>query len=335
MHLTSPATALSAVITQHGDPATVLTVIDIPLRTPGPDEVVLRMRCAPINPADLNVIEGTYGRLPPLPAVIGNEGVGEVIVCGSAVTTLKPGDVVRPGDGVGTWCTWAVARADACIKLPRGLTVDQVAQLTVNPATAWRVLADFVELTPGDWVVQNAATSAVGRCLIALCREQGIKTINLVRCPESAAELTALGADVVLPDDRAAAKAIAAIVGDRPPRLALNAVGGDSAATLAKVLAPRGTLVTIGAMARQPLTIPNGPLIFKELRAVGFWISAWYRRASLVDRDGMLHALAALCAAGRLPLPVAQRYSLRELSTAVARAREGGRSGKVLLDLCD
>lgn len=325
-----PVQTLVARIGAHGDPAQVLTLAEVPLRAPGPGEVLLRMQRAPINPADINVIEGTYGWLPALPAVPGNEGVGEVVAIGPGVD-LPIGARVRPSSG--TWCAWMTVVASSCQVLPIDLPVDQAAMLTVNPATAWRILADFVDLQPGDWVVQNAATSAVGRCLIALCRERGVRTANLVRRAESVAMLQAVGADVVLVDDRSARAELQRITADRPPRLALNAVGGDSAATLAAVLAPQGTLVTIGAMARQPLRLPNGPLIFKELRAVGFWVSAWYRRASPEVVQAMIDALAERVRSGVLHQQVAAVYPLAQVAEAVAHARRDGRDGKVLLAL--
>lgn len=331
--ITPPACRLVAMIDAHGDPERVLRIAEQTLAAPSSQQVVLRMRRAPINPADINVMEGSYGRLPPLPAVVGNEGVGEIIACGKEVKGLQAGDWVRPGE-TGTWCSWMVTEASACLRLPPLPHIDQAAMLTVNPATAWRVLEDFARLEAGDWVVQNAATSAVGRCLIALCRERGLRCACLVRRPEALAELSALGADAVVMDDRAAAATLIALTADRPPRLAINAVGGDSAATLAKVLAPGGTLVTIGAMARRPLQISNGALIFKELRLVGFWISAWYRRAAPDQRDHMLAELAARLADGRLQLPVERVYPLGEVAAAVAHARQGGRRGKILL-ACD
>jgi NADPH:quinone reductase-like Zn-dependent oxidoreductase len=86
-------------------------------------------------------------------------------------------------------------------------------------------------------------------------------------------------------------------------------------------------------MARQPLRLPNGPLIFKELRAVGFWISAWYRRASPEAVQAMIDALAERVRSGVLHQQVAAVYPLAQVAEAVAHARRDGRDGKVLLAL--
>jgi NADPH:quinone reductase-like Zn-dependent oxidoreductase len=140
---------------------------------------------------------------------------------------------------------------------------------------------------------------------------------------------------VVLLDDRAAVAAIAARTGDRPPRLAINQVGGDSALTLAKAAAPGGTVVTIGAMSRQPVTVPAGLLIFKDIRFTGYWITTWYRTAPASERDAMFARLAALVDAGTLVQPVAATYPLAGWRDALAHAGRDARGGKILFDLAD
>lgn len=302
----------------HGDPAAVLRIEDVSLPDPGPGQIRVRMRLAPVNPADLNVIEGTYGRLPSLPATVGNEGVGEVVA-----GAWPAGTLVRPRDGLGTWCQELVADTARCTRLPDGLPDEQAAQLGVNPATAWAVLHEFGPLTAGDWVLCNAPASGVGRSLAAVCAARGLRLACLVRRDGEAPE----GA-MAVPEGREAAKALKGL----GARLALNQVGGDSAVTLAKALAPQGALVTIGALARQPLSLPNGAVIFNELRCCGFWVSRWYERVQPTVVETMMGELGALMRNGRLMLPVAATYGLGQTHEAVAHARRPGRGGKILLN---
>ncbi len=306
----------------HGDPAQVLRLDEVAVGDPGPGQVRLRMRLAPVNPADLNVIEGTYGRLPSLPATVGNEGLGEVVAVGADVA-WPVGTLVRPRDGQGTWCECLIADAARCTRLPDGLPDDQAAQLAVNPATAWAVLDAFGPLAPGAWVLCNAPASAVGRSLAALCSARGLRLACLVRRDGEAPEGV-----LAVPEGRAAAQMLKPL----GAMLALNQVGGDSAVTLAKSLAPQGALVTIGALARQPLSLPNGPVIFGELRCCGFWVSRWYERSAPAMVEAMMHELGGLVRSGHLHLPVAATYPLAQVQDAVSHARRGGRGGKVLLD---
>lgn len=318
---------------EFGPPLEVLRVERWDLPSPGPGEVLVRMKAAPVNPADINVIEGRYGKLPALPAPVGNEGVGEVVALGEGVDALRVGQAVRPVPGVGCWREALVAPASELTPLPDGLAVEQAATLCVNPATAWRMLHDFVELRPGDWVVQNAGTSAVGRAVVEIARSLKLRTVSTVRREEAVADLRALGGDVVVTEPLNLGRAIEGLTGGPRPRLALNGVGGVSALELAKALAPGGTHVTYGAMSRSPFTLPAGMLIFSDLRFVGFWVTAWYERATREQTDAMLGDLARLVGAKKLGVTIEARYPLAEARAAVAHALREGRWGKILLEM--
>jgi trans-2-enoyl-CoA reductase len=191
------------------------------------------------------------------------------------------------------------------------------AMLKINPATALRMLRDFVPLERGAWIVQNAANSGVGRAVIEIARECGWRTISVVRRAELIAELQALGSDVVLVEGESLTGEIKAALGGAPLQLALNAVGGDSALRLANALSPGGTLVTYGAMSRQPVRLPNGLLIFQDIRFRGFWVSRWYEAASGKEVSAMFDELFAFATRGLFLPPIAATYSLKQASAAL------------------
>jgi mitochondrial enoyl-[acyl-carrier protein] reductase / trans-2-enoyl-CoA reductase len=318
-------------LTAFGKPAEVLSVREIARPQPGEGELLLEMLAAPLNPADLNVIEGRYGELPALPAVIGNEGVGRVAALGSNTAGFSVDDLVLPMRR-GTWSQFMLAGSAEAVRLPREVDVFQAAMLSVNPASAWGMLESFVGLRRGDWIAQNAANSAVGRCVIQIARSRGWKTLNVVRRPEVIEDLKSLGADVVVLESRDL-REVAAECGVAGARLALNAVGGASALNLANALADQGTLVTYGAMGRQPIKIPNGLLIFRNLEFKGFWVSRWLQRLSPAEAARAWNSLAALSLQGKLQIPVHRVFPLGDLLAAVEEAAREGRDGKVLLDL--
>ena len=298
-----------------------------------PDQVLVRMLFAPINPADLNVIEGSYARRLCLEggAVPGGEGVGRIEEVGAAVTGLPLGALVLLPTGVGTWSEACVVAADEVVLVPRGIAPEQASMLRVNPATALRMLSDFVELKPGDWLIQNAANSGVGRAVIQIARHRGWRTINVVRREELIPELLAMGADHVVLEEEAGREQVKIMTGGAPIALALNAVGGESALRLANALEVGGTLVTYGAMSRQPLRIPNGLLIFQDLSWRGFWITLWYERASPESRGALFRELFDLAQKGVIHSLIEKIYPLAAIEAALTRAQQGHRSGKILL----
>ncbi|HXA08523.1 MAG TPA: 2-enoyl thioester reductase domain-containing protein [Chthoniobacterales bacterium] len=314
----------------HGKPEEVLRLEEQPLPQPAPDEALVRMLAAPINPADLNAIEGKYPIRPELPATPGMEGAGVVVEIGARVRDLAVGTRVILPHNLGTWREACVVAAEKLVAVPDEIEPAQAAMLKINPLTAWRMLHDFVALQPGDWVIQNAANSAAGRAVIHLARELGYRTINVVRRTELIEELRAEGGDVVLLDDDNLRAAAAGATAGAPIRLALNAVGGESALRLAKIVAPEATIVTYGAMSLRPLTLPNGLLIFKNLHFTGFWINKWYEQATPAARNEAFARIFAFTRRGLLQTKIEHTYPLGEFRTAVARAAEGKRGGKII-----
>ena len=323
----------AAIYETHGNPAEVLRVVELPWPQAAADEVVVKMSAAPINPADLNSIEGKYPIRPTLPATPGMEGAGIVAELGTGVRDLAVGTPVILPHGFGTWREACAIAADKLVAVPPEIEPIQASMLKVNPITAWRMLHDFVSLQPGEWLIQNAANSAAGRCVIQIARELGYKTVNVVRRPELVAELQELGGDVVLIDGENFRDEVAAATGRVPIRLALNAVGGENALRVAKTLAADGTMVTYGAMSLQPLSIPNGMLIFKNLRFTGFWVNKWYDAATPQQRAETFGPIFEMAKRGLLQTKVEKTYPLSEAKAAMEHASRDKRAGKILFEL--
>jgi trans-2-enoyl-CoA reductase len=320
----------AAVYETHGNPADVLHVESRPWPTPSAGEVIVKMRAAPINPADLNQIEGKYPVRAQLPATPGFEGAGIVAEVHRDVTNVNADALVILPHNAGTWRDAVAVRADELVVVPAGIEPVHAAMLKINPMTAWRLLHDYVDLARGDWLIQNAANSAAGRAVIQIARELGYKTVNVVRRSELIGELRADGGDVVLVDSENLRHEVEDAIGGPPIRLGLNAVGGESALRLANCLAPGSTLVTYGAMSLQPLKIPNGLLIFKDLRFRGIWINKWYDNATPAQRMEAFQHLFEMAKRGLLQTKMEKAYPLSEVKTAVAHAARGQRSGKII-----
>ncbi|NXD94239.1 MECR protein, partial [Chaetorhynchus papuensis] len=324
---------------RHGEPAAVVQLKDLEVPKLGDYDVHIKMLAAPINPADINMIQGTYPLLSPLPAVGGNEGVGEVLEVGHRVTALKPGDWVIPADaGLGTWRTRGVFPEEKLLKVPSDIPVLCAATLSVNPCTAFRVLADFESLAPGDSVIQNAANSGVGQAVIQIARASGIKTINVVRdrpdLPKLVERLMALGADHVVTEEMLRKPEMKDIFKSTPrPRLALNCVGGKSTTEMLRHLQPKGTMVTYGGMAKQPVMVPVSAFIFRDVRLGGVWMTQW-RKDHAQDQGsvaGMMDALCQLIRRGQLTAPACTEVPLQDYRAALEASMKPFVSSKQIL----
>lgn len=321
--------SLTAVYHQHGMPAAVLRVEAWPSETPGPTQVRVRLIAAPVNPSDLNLIEGSYGRLRDLPDVPGNEGVGIVEEIGRGVSSLSPGDQVLVA--AGSWRQQGLWPESQLIRIPTGLDPLQAAMLRINPATAWALLTEMRKLEPGDWILQNAPTSGVGHSVIALAKRLGLRVLSFFRRPESEAALREAGAEHLLPDQPEAFEPARELLGEEPVPLGLNAVGGESASRLFKLLGEEGMLVTYGAMARQPVRLSNAGLIFGERSARGFWLTRWLERQPPEKIRAIYRELAERLLNEELMIPIDRVYPLEQVRDAVDAAARSGRRGKILL----
>ena len=300
-------------------------------------------------------------------AVPGNEGVFEVVsLGGSSSSGLQKGDWVIPAASqFGTWRTHAAAEADKFLKVDKeGLNPLQVATVSVNPCTAYRLLRSYgpsaghkspvgvaggmrpLEPGSGEWFIQNGANSGVGRAAIQFGRLWGLRSINVVRerdTPEATEtlkrELQDLGADVVVTESeflsRSWREQLAEITrgGREEVGLGFNCVGGKSATAIARSLGEGASMVSYGGMAKQPVALPVGLLIFKDIRFLGFWLSKWNER-DVPGRKHMIDDILSLVRAGKFrDVPVEEvkwdwETEEETLRKAVQGGLEGFRKGK-------
>lgn len=315
-------------LTAYGNPVEGLNYVDIPEpAAPGPNQVLIGIEFSPLNPNDLLLAQGIYGIRPALPTVIGNEGVGRIVAVGAEVKNVKVGDRVLAPLSSFTWRERMVISAKGLFALPANADPQQLSMLAINPPTAALLLSEYVDLKPGEWVVQNAANSAVGRWVIAFAKARSLKTANIVRRPELVAELKAIGGDVVVVDSPNVSKEIKAAVGQAELRLALDGVSGPATGVLASTLSAHSTLVSYAAMSEAPMSLSPLDVIFKPITLRGFWLG---HPESTAKTAPALAQAAEMIASRQVQIPVAATYALSSIKEAVAHALRGG---KILLDV--
>lgn len=312
-------------------PQDVVEAVDAELPPPRPGQALVAVLAAPINPSDLLQLTGQYGILPPLPATPGNEGVGRVLALGPHVENVHVGQVVLLPAGSGTWTTQMIADAASLLPLPSEADPRQLSMLTVNPPTAWLLLTEIVDLEPGDWVIQNAANSAVGGYLVQIAKHRGLKLINVVRRESAVAAVKELGAEYVLVDGEDLPRRVKEITGGAKVALGIDAVGGAATERLAHCVGRGATVVNYGAMSGEVCHASPADIIFRDVRLRGFWVSAWYGAATPQRKIEVLGKIAQLIASGELSAKVQATYPIERIKEAVAAAAAGERDGKILL----
>ena len=294
-------------------------------------EVLLELLASPINPSDVLTLTGEYGMLPPLPAVGGNEGVAKVVEQGPGVNAPDVGQTVLIPIGIGTWRTHMVAQADKLVPLPNEADPQQLSMISINPPTASLMLSEFVDLEPGDWVIQNAANSGVGNYLIQLAHNRGLKTVNVVRRESLIDPLTAQGADVVVVDGDDLAERVKEATDGAKIRLGIDAVGDTATGRMADCLTEGATLVNYGMMSGKPCKISPTALIFRGITLRGFWLAKWFEQASPAQQKEVYGNLIQLIVSGKLKAPIDRTFPLKDIKAAVAAAAQGEREGKILV----
>lgn len=316
-------------INAFGKPWEVVETVPLPdPGAPGAGEIVVDMEFSPINPSDLVLIRGLYGVKPKLPAPVGYEGVARVVKTGSGVTGIKEGDRVLYPRGTTTWATRSKLDAKGLFALPERADPQQLSMLMVNPPTAYLLLTEYVHLKKGDWVLQTAGNSGVGRAVIAMAKQMGIHTVSVVRRLQLVDELKKLGGDVVLVEGPDLAKRVAAATDKAKIMLALDCVGGPGLMAVNDCLANGGTLVAFGVMSGGPGPFFTAPNIFRDLTLKGFWLLNWFNRNPTERIIEVQRKMAAWIADGTIFTPVEAVYPLDEASAALSHSAKG--TGKIL-----
>jgi NADPH2:quinone reductase len=317
---------------EFGNPAEVLRVEEVEKPSAGAGQVLVKMRARPINPSDLLTVQGIYGSLPELPATPGLEGMGEVAELGEGVKHLRAGQRVIPLGVSGTWQEYVVAPAARLIPVPDPVSDQTAAQFVVNPLTAWLMTVEELALQPGEWLLQTAAGSTLGRVVLQIAKQRGFKTINVVRRREQVEELKALGADeVICTDEEDIPERVKEITGKEGLRKAIDAVGGETGAAVVNALGRGGVMLVYGRLSGEPMPVDGGRMIFTSSTVRGFWLGDWMRTAPPERQQAVTGEMLRSMASQEIVPPVEAEYPLSEILAAAEHAERPGRSGKVLL----
>lgn len=343
-----PQSMRALVAGKVGEPADVLRLESRPVPMPEAGQALIRVKATPVHASDLHVLRGRYGFSPEFPAVVGLECVGRIEALGPDTEGLKIGERVVtvavpavPGPHVaGTWQEYLVADTRRILPIPDHLSDSNGCQLAVNPMTALLLVTRELDVQPGEWLLQTAAGSTVGRLVIQLARHLGIRTINVVRRRAAVEEIKALGGDeVICTEDEDLLQRVAEIAGPAGVRKAIDCVAGPVGAQVSQALAPGGEVVVYGALSTHRQTDPAAltiPLLARsviyETKVVrGFWLNRWFGTASPPDALGALSQVRSLVDDEVLSIPQGQPFPLERFAEAISLADTPAHGAKPLL----
>ena len=318
---------------ENGEPADVVRLEEVELGDPGPGEVIARLEASAMHIADIKLVQGIDALRRPLPVTPGFEGVGTVVETG-ADSGYQVGDRVFLPLGCGTFSEYVRVHRNAMgmRRAPAG-DAEQLVLSNINGATAWTLLQDFVDLEQGEWVLQDAANSNVGRYLIVLAARWGYRTVNLVRREEVVRELKDLGADAVVLDGPDLPQRIREATGGADIRLGIDAIAGEGVMRMADCLADGGLIVNYGTLTDEPCRIDFWQMFLHDIRLCGMSTTRCFATRTEAEIDELQEEIALMAADGRLSAKIAARYTLDEWREAFAHAARTGsaRDGKIIV----
>jgi NADPH:quinone reductase-like Zn-dependent oxidoreductase len=187
-------------------------------------------------------------------------------------------------------------------------------------------------LKPGEWLLQTAAGSTLGRVVLQIAALRGFKTINVVRRREQVEELKTLGADeCICSADEDIVERVKEITGKAGLTKAIDAVGGETGAAAMNALGRGGVMLVYGLLSMKPMPVDGGRMIFNTTTLRGFWLGDWFRSAAPTQQLAVTAEMLRSMASNEIVPPVEAEYALADVLSAVRHAERSGRSGKVLL----
>ena len=304
---------------------------------PGPGEALLRTRFAALNPADAFLARAMYPANPPLPHVLGRDGVGEILAVGTGVDNLRVGDiagVLRCDVGVSTWGTLAektVAPAASLAPVPAGWSLQEMAGAPLAFLTAWQALTQWSDPPAppkaGSVVLVTGASGGVGIASILLAKSMNLTVAALSRSEEKGVKLKELGADYVFdPADTGLRKAVLTAFSPRRVDLVVDNIGGALFNEVIAMLGYGGRISVVGRSAGPVPEFNTASLFFRRNRVGGVAVSDYSPEAAQATWKEIVRRLDAM---GKRPV-IDRIYPFEEVKQAFARLAQGP-LGKVVV----
>jgi len=307
----------AARLVEHGKP---LKIQDLDLREPGPDEVVVELLFAGVNPVDRYLAEGRLAADGPLPRTPGSEASGRLE--GKPVLVFSP---TLGAERDGTWAEAVVVPREFVFDVPEGADLQEVAAMGVAGLTAWNVV-NLAEVADGDRVLVLGASGGVGLPVVGLAASTGAAVWGQTNSEAKAEAVKAQGAERVVVTDAAG---LADSIRDFRPTVVIDPLGDGFTSAALPAMEPNGRLVLFGASAGAEGTLPLRELYRNSLRVFGY---GGLRLTSEQRRKGLEAALEGL-ASGHVRVPIGRVWPLEDVNRAIESLADRAVTGKAILQV--
>jgi NADPH2:quinone reductase len=291
---------------------------------PGDTELLVAVRAAGLNGADMMQRQGLYPAPPGAPADIpGMELAGEVVAVGAQVSRFSPGSRIMSLVGGGGQATMAVVEESHALAVPDSLAWPEAGGFPEVFSTAFDALFTYADLRMGDRVLVSGAAGGVGTAGVQLAAATGASVVATVRDARRHEEVGALGAGVVIhPDDVAA---------HGPYDVVLELVGAASLPTVLPHLATGARVMVIGVGSGARIELNLLQLMGARARIGGATLRGRTRREKADVAAAVTAHVLPLVDSGRLRVPISATFPMAEATAAYDYFTAGGKLGKVVL----
>ncbi|CAK9256638.1 unnamed protein product [Sphagnum jensenii] len=327
-----------AVVQTFVDNGLEIVVRPKPIASPG--NVVIRLTVRAVNPIDSLIIRENWLRNLAdehhYHPVIGSEGFGHITEVGDGVTKFKVNQRVVPilywkyylGKGEGAWQDYVEVAEEDVVHIPDNVSDDAAAQYLINPWTAYGLLSE-IGVKEGEYLLQTAAASVIGRQVIQICKHLKIKTINVVRRDNVIPELKAIGADVVINSSTEdMVSRVKELTGGKGAFAAIDAVGGILTKSVGNSLRNGGRLFVYGKLGGPDVVLSSADLM-RDIDVKFFRLTKFVENER--NRERVMTDIMAFMDAGVLVPYAGKKYELTDFNAAIEESLKEARGGKVLL----
>ena len=340
-----------------------LKLADVEKPTPGPGQVLVKMRYSAINPSDFNFIRGDYQsalarlmwnkNIPEnaaehqlafepsgqvvharTPYILGGEGVGTVESNGGgflAKRLMGKRVAINAGPPMGTWQQYTVVDATRAVVVPSELDDQQAAMFLINPLSSYAMVKDVLDVQSGRWLMLSGAGSALSQMVIRMAQLYGFNIIAVVRSGHKTKQLKNLGANVVIETDSMdLIDEVHEATRGAGVDYVMDCIGGELLEQMQRCVTLNGHILVYGTLSGPSCTMYSRDLMMPCARISGFFAGNWLAQKTLLQKVMILRNVARLAKAGIFNTQVDEVYALNEYKQALEAASQSGRDGKVL-----